>query len=239
MRRYLGFSLAALVVCLMAGNEAMAQGGRGGRGGFGGGFGGGVTFLVQNEQVQKELKITDEQKTKLKEIADASRPQRGAGGGGGAARGTPPTEEQLAEMRKRAEETAAKVAGVLTADQNARLKQIQLWQQGTRALTANADLAKELALTDEQKSALKTITDESDKKRRELGGGGRNASAEERTAAREKATALQKETDTECLAVLTAGQKTKFDTLKGPEFKLDMTAAFGNRGNRRGGNNNN
>src|SRR5579872_5378719 len=118
MRRFLGLALAALVVCVMAGNEAMAQGGRGGRGGFGGGgFGGGVTFLVQNEQVQKELKITDDQKTKLKEIADASRPQRGNGGGGGG-RGTPPTDEERAAMQKRMEETAAKVTAVLTADQN-------------------------------------------------------------------------------------------------------------------------
>lgn len=235
MRRLFGFTLAALVVCVMAGNEAMAQGGRGGFGG--GGFGGGLTFLVQNEQVQKELKITDDQKTKIKEIADASRPQPGAGGG--RARGTPPTEEQIAEMRKRTEETNAKITAVLSADQNARLKQIQLWTQGTRALTNNADVQKELALTDEQKSALKTITDESQKKSRELfGSAGRNATQEERTAAREKMTALQKETDTECMAVLTAAQKTKLETMKGAEFKLDMTAFGGGRG-RRGGNNNN
>src|SRR5207245_1767036 len=99
-------------------------------------------------------------------------------------------------------------------DQNARLAQVRLWVQGTRALTANETVAKELSLTDDQKSALKTISDESGKKFAELGGGGRGATEDERTKAREQRTALMKETEAECLAVLTDDQKAKFATLK-------------------------
>ena len=84
MRRMFSISVPALVVCLIAGNMALAQGpggprGRGGRGGFGG-FGGGqmpLTFLLQNPQVQKELKLADDQIAKIKEISDA--PVRSAG----------------------------------------------------------------------------------------------------------------------------------------------------------------
>ncbi len=243
MRRIFGFTLAVLVMGLMAGDAAMAQGGRGGRGGgMGGGFGANVLMLAQNASVQTELKMTDDQKTKVKEVADAAREAAGAGGrrgggNGGGARGQGPTPEQIAEFQKRSDENAAKVYAVLDAGQTSRLKQIYIQQQGSRALTSNADVVKELSLTDEQKSALKTITDESAKKGRELFTGlGRGASEEDRTKANEQRAALTKETTTECMAVLTAAQKTKFDTLKGAEFKLEMPAGGGRRG--RGNNNN-
>ena len=166
MRRLLGIGLATLAVCLIVNNDAMAQGrgGRGGFGGFGGGFGG-IGFLIQNSDVQKELKLSEDQIAKIKEVTDASRPQRGAGGG---TNFRDMTEEQRTafreEARKRSEETNKKITDLLTADQNARLKQLQIWQQGTFALTGNEDVSKELGLTDDQKAALKTISDESGKK---------------------------------------------------------------------------
>jgi Spy/CpxP family protein refolding chaperone len=249
MRRLFGITIASLVACLILNSAAMAQqgrGGRGGRGGFGGGGfgGGGLTFLLQNPQVQKELKLSEDQIAKVKEVADAARPAPGAGGGrrGGADQ----TDEQRAaareERQKRTAETDKKLTDLLTADQNARLKQVQLWVQGTRALTSNETVAKELSLTDDQKSALKTISDESGKKGQELFTGlGRGASDEQRTKAREQMTALQKETEAECLAVLTDDQKAKFATMKGEKFQLDMTqlGGRGGRGGRAGNNNNN
>src|SRR5690606_24255899 len=82
--RWLG--TAGLVVLMASTAPAQERGqGRGGAGGFGlGGFGGGKVGLVQNEQVQQELKLTDEQKSKVGEIATRVReagPQRGQGGG--------------------------------------------------------------------------------------------------------------------------------------------------------------
>jgi Spy/CpxP family protein refolding chaperone len=247
MRRLFGITMASLVACLILSNAAMAQqgqgrGGRGGRGGFGGGgFGGGITFLIQNSQVQKELKLSEDQTAKIKEVTDAARPQRGAGGGRGANLTDEQRQAAREEQQKRTTETEKKIADLLTADQNARLKQVQLWVQGTGALIRNDAVAKELSLTDDQKSALKTISDESGKKFGEIGGGGRGATDEERTKAREQRTALMKETEAECMAVLTDDQKAKFATLKGEKFELDMTQAFGGRGGRggRGGNNNN
>jgi Spy/CpxP family protein refolding chaperone len=239
MRRFLGISSLAIVACLVASNAAMAQGqgrgGRGGRGGFGGGFGG-ISFLIQNADVQKDLKLSEDQTAKIKEVTDALRPQRGGGGG---TNFRDMTEEQrtafFEEARKKGEEANKKITDLLTADQNVRLKQLQIWQQGTRALTNNEDVAKELSITDDQKSALKTITDESAKKGQELGRGlGRGASEEERTKAREQMTALRSETEAECMAVLTDDQKAKLTAMKGtkPDFNLN---AFGGGGGRRGG----
>src|SRR5438046_2716234 len=83
MRRFLQIALPILAICLLASDAAFAQGqrgrGRGGFPGFGGG-GGGAGFLLMNPQVQKELKMTDEQTAKVGEITRESF-QGGAGGG--------------------------------------------------------------------------------------------------------------------------------------------------------------
>lgn len=254
MRRFFGMTVPVLALCLIASNVALAQGqgqgGRGGRGGFGG-FGGGgqmpVAFLLASPQVQKDLKLTDEQTAKIKEIGEAARPPRGGGGG---ANFREMTEEQrkafFEDLRKKGEEASKKVTDLLTAEQNARVKQIQLWMQGARALTENADVAKELSLTDDQKAAVKTILEESGKKSQELRTGRRNASDEERKKIDDQLTAIRTETETESLAQLTADQKAKFDALKGPKFEVDRSQfGFGGpgggrgRAGRPGGNNNN
>jgi hypothetical protein len=66
----------------------------------------------------------------------------------------------------------------------------------------------------------------------------RGANEEEQAKAREKMATLRKETDTECLAVLTDEQKAQFNKMRGEKFELDMSQ-LGNRGRRgRPGNNN-
>jgi hypothetical protein len=79
--------LCAMVLALMS--ESQAQGpGRGGRGGPGGGFGGfgfggfwagqsGIDMnLLRNEAVQKEIKLTDKQKTQIEQVRDAEGKKR-------------------------------------------------------------------------------------------------------------------------------------------------------------------
>jgi Spy/CpxP family protein refolding chaperone len=237
MRRFFGITMPVLALCLLVGNVAMAQG-RGGRGGFGGGmFQMGPAQLLGFAQVQKELKMTDDQTAKVKEILDAARPPRGGNGG---VNFREMTEEQrtafFAEARKKSDEAGKKASELLTAEQNTRLKQIELWVQGTSALVQNAELAKQLNLTDDQKGAIKTINDESAKKIGELRqSAGRGASDEDRAKVREQTTALRTESDAECMAVLTDDQKAQFEKMKGPKFQLDYSQLGPPRG--RGGNN--
>jgi hypothetical protein len=144
-------------------------------------------------------------------------------------------------MQKRMDEAGKKATEVLTDTQNARFKQIQLWIQGTNALVQNEELGKKLEITDDQKDALKTITEESAKKGQELGQGlfGQGISDEERTKVREKLTALRTETEAECMAVLTDDQRARFEKLRGPKFEIDFSQMFRRgRGGQPGGNNN-
>jgi len=244
MRRFLGIVVAVLAVCLLTADLALAQGqGRRGFGGFGG-FGGmqvQPAMLLPNPQVQKELKLTEEQIAKIKEITDALRPQPGAARPDFQNMSEEERREFFAEMQKKNDEAGKKATAVLTDTQTARFKQIQLWVQGTMALVQNEELGKKLAITDDQKEALKTITDESAKKGQELGRGlfGQGISEEDRTKVREQLSALRTETEAECMAVLTDDQKAQFEKLRGPKFELDFSM-FGRRGRggQPGGNNN-
>jgi Spy/CpxP family protein refolding chaperone len=228
MRQILRLTLPALVICLLVGNVAFAQG----RGGFGG-FQMGGPMLLMNEQVQKELKITDEQKTKIGEVLQTLRPPEGTNPFQlqGAER-----EAYFAEMQKKSEAAGKKIdAEVLNPEQVTRFKQVELWVQGSRALATNAELAKELNLTDDQKGAIKTIVDESDKKIGQLrqSAFGQGVSDEDRTKAREQMATMRNETDAECMAVLTDDQQAKLTKMKGPKFQLDMSQLGPRRG--RGG----
>jgi Spy/CpxP family protein refolding chaperone len=235
MKRFVTSSVVCLAFLALCSSPAWAQ-----RGGRGGGWGGGG-FSVYNmvgfsEQLQKELKITDEQKDKLKTIAGEmmSGAAGGRRGGGG---GTRPTEE---ERKKRNEEREArqlesrkKIEAVLTPEQAARLKGIQLQMGGVGAIV---EIAKDLKLNDEQVAQLKTIKEETEKKQREMGRGQRDASDAERAENRKKVQQLSKDASEEGLAVLTAEQKAELEKLKGAKFELDWSQmGFGGRGNRRRG----
>jgi Spy/CpxP family protein refolding chaperone len=251
MRRFFGITLPLLAVCMLAGNVALAQGrgGRGGFGGFGGMGGGGAGMLLGNPQVQKELKMSEDQTAKVGEIQRDMFAGFGRGGGGAGGGGQNLSDEerqkQREEFQKKAEENNKKMLALLDDGQNARLKQIQLWTMGVAGLAADQGVAKETAtalkLTDDQKEALKTITQESGKKSGEIFGGFRGADEETRTKLTAQLTEIRKETESECLAVLTDEQKAQFDKMKGPKFELDMSAfgRGGPGGGRRGGRPNN
>ncbi len=204
-------------------------------------------MLLSNPQVQKELKLTEDQIGKIKSLASDVASPFGAGAGNFREMTAEQRRAFFADMQKNGEELAKKVEEVskklpelLTVEQNARLKQIQLWIQGSTALTSDADLAKQLSLTDDQKEALKTIADESAKKGQEIRAAMRNSGPQDWAKAGQQFTELRAETETECIAVLTAKQKAQFDKLKGPKFVLEMPQfGRGNRDTKAAGRNNN
>ena len=220
MKRVCLLAVAALALAIFA-DAAQAQ--RRGRGGFRG-------SLIGIEQVRKELKVTDDQQSKLEDIQkkhSSARQELFSG-----LRDLPQDERRakFTELRGKMEELTKKFTAqtneVLNADQKKRLREITIQVRGSRALSSG-DVAKKLGLSDEQTKKLTAINEDSRAKSRELFQGGN------REGAREKFAALRKETGEKLLAVLNADQKEKFKTMKGEKFELDRSAL------RRGGNNQN
>ncbi len=239
------------------------RGGSGGFGGRGGGAPGALQ-LIGREEVRKELKISEEQQGIIRELQQSSRPDfRALLGGNFRDLSSEEREKKLAELRttseKKSKEAEADLYGLILDEAQAkRLKQIVLQQKGNRALT-EADTAKALGLTATQSATIKAAMETGQKKQQELlsglrgAFGGRSAGGEKgaknterKRPSREdiqkrfadmqtKGTAIRAETDKAIASVLTAGQKTKFEALKGPKFELARRSSSRNRGGSRGG----
>jgi Spy/CpxP family protein refolding chaperone len=202
-----GMLKMAMVVCLAVGLVGMTVAQQRQGGGFGG-------PLVLNPSVQKELKLTDEQVSKVKDalakvrenhkddlakLKDLSKEERREQGG--------------KVFRAINEESNKAIAKVLDAKQSKRLKQIELQVSGFRAFNA-PEVQKSLKLTDEQKDKLKTITEDANKQTRELFQGGFNEETQKKLAE------LRKETQGKALGVLTAEQKKTWKEMTGEPFEI-------------------
>lgn len=239
MRKIFGIMAIGLAIGVMAGQPVLAQG-RGGRGMGRGGFRQTPTMLLGREEVENELKLTGEQKDKLKPILESARPNFGRGGGGGQNLSDEERQARFEEFQKKAEAANKEAVAVLDDSQRARLKQIEIWANGTLStLTQDEEIGKQLSLTDEQKGAFKTISEEVGKKMMEIGGKMRDQglSQDERGKLFQEMGEVRKDADAEALAVLTPDQVSQFEKIKGPKFDLPFGFGRGGRG-RRGGNNN-
>jgi hypothetical protein len=183
---------------------------RGQRGGFAGGFGGGTLFLLNQKSVQDELKLSDEQVKKAKELSDKQRESFGGLRNLG-------QEERRTKMQEQAKATDKAVTELLKPEQLKRVKQISLQQQGGRALS-NPEVATALKLTDEQKDKLKTIQEETRTARGQRGQRGQRTEEE-----RKKLEEARKATNEKMMNILTGEQKTKLKELTGEPFKGEIT----------------
>jgi hypothetical protein len=149
-------------VALFAG-PALAQG----RGGFGG-MGGGLSMLIGNDSVQKELKLDDAQLSKVKELAEKNGEKFRAFREETKDLDQEERRTKSAELRKEMNESTLKaVAEFLKPEQVTRLKQCSYHAMGAMAFS-DPEVAKKLNITDAQKGEIKTITDESNAAMREL-----------------------------------------------------------------------
>jgi Spy/CpxP family protein refolding chaperone len=209
----------ALVATAALASSAFAQRG----GGFGRGGGGGMNMLTMPE-VQTELKLTDEQKTKVTDLAAKLREQRQSQFQ--ELRDLAPDERQKRMADWRAEEDK-QLGDILNADQMKRYHQLQLQQQGLSAAVTDKTVADELKLTDEQKTKIQAIVDDQRNAMRELfqGGGG----GADRQAMMQKMQELRKQSDEKIAAVLTDDQKGKWKEMTGAPFTFPAPR-LGNRG---------
>jgi len=186
------------------------------------GGGGGTLFLLRNEKVQSDLALTDDQKASVQKLLDAAQEARSSLQG---LQG----EERTAKMQELRKGQDEKVAGILNDKQKARLKEIGLQQRGPSALT-DKEVAEALKLTDDQVNKLKEIADAMQKDMQEAfqsaGQGG------DRTAVREKATKIRKDSTDKMLAVLSDEQKASYEKMLGAKIDLPQGAGFGGGGGR-------
>ena len=168
---------------------------------------GSETDLLRREEIQRELGLSDSQKTQITEAAASGSPgrevfdpflQRMKETSDEAAR-TKIREEMQAAILAAREGAAGKTLAVLDSRQLKLLRSIYIREAGTRAL-ADARVAADLGLTDDQKKQLETLGTQ----RREASAAlGFNATDEQRTA-------FQTEWDGKYAAVLTAEQQAKW-----------------------------
>jgi hypothetical protein len=230
-----------LVAAALSAGAALAQRGGGGqRGGFRmmGGAGASNTRLLRRNDVQKELKITAEQKTKLTELNSQGfgfgGGQRGGGGGqrGGGAGGGFDREAMMKAIQEREKNTLA----ILTKTQQTRLKEIGLQMSGGRALLGE-EPPKELGLKASQKKELMGLQEKMNEANSAVFQRMQNGEIDRA----EIGPLMEKNNKIlggEAEKVLTKAQKAKYDKMKGKKFTPDPdepNAGFGGRGGGGGG----
>ena len=169
----------------------------------------GVGTMLFHPDVQKELKLSDEQLGKLKDVlgkvmtkyeGDFAKFQK-----------APPSPEEAEKVSKAlTEDSQQAIAGVLDAKQVKRFKQI-LWQSIGITSLLDPEVQKELKLSDEQTKKLTEIFKESGKKWLEM---------VKKPEPEEKFKALIKELEDQATGVLTEEQQKSYKELKGPKFEL-------------------
>ena len=195
---FVATALAAVFVAASVQAQPPAGGGR--RGGMRGGGPMQTLMLLRNTKVQEDLGLSDQQKEDLTKLATDLR------GGGGQA-----TAE---ERQTRAANFQKGVEKILKPEQVTRLKEIGIQREGALAAANNADVAKALAVTADQKEKLAAITKSVGEKMRGL------ASAD-RSERREKMAEIQKDAKKQALEVLTQDQRDKLDKMGGKKIDLD------------------
>ena len=207
MRMCLALALSA-VIALPALAQPPRGGGMGGRGG---------AMLLTTQSVQEELKLTEEQTTKIKEFGDKARADMPKFDPNG-------DREEFQKAIKAMMEKGDKFAKeTLTADQSKRLKQITLQQGGILGAVQNEETAKALKITDDQKTSLKEMGEAMMKDMQELRSGGGRPTPE----TTKKIAALRKEVSDKAVGTLTDEQKTMWKEMTGKAFEIKQEARPG------------
>lgn len=221
--RSVRLSLFALCASALVVSPTFSQPPGGGRGGMGMmqmGRAMGMSQLLGNASVQEELKLTNEQKEKVKEFSTKMQEkQREARS---ALRDLSPEEmrEKMQEMTKANTEAAEKFAkDVLKPEQVKRVKQIAVQQAGVAAF-AMEDVRKQLKITEEQADKFKTMGEDLQRDIRELFSGGFDREAMQENM--QKIRSLNKEYLAKAVGTLSDDQKKTWTEMTGKAFELKM-----------------
>jgi len=195
----------------------------------GGGFRGAMdgNALLGLPDVQKELKLTDDQKEVVKKATDARREaMRNAFSGGNFDR------EAMQKATEEYNTAMSKVRKDLKPEQTRRLLGIEL-QAAEKAKSprvfASPDVQKAIKMTDEQKQTVKELMSDMEKDLKELRDDAKG-DREKLTALGKKMVSMNQEAYTKITKKLTEDQKTALKELKGEEFKGNLNPFGGRQG---------
>ncbi len=208
---------------------AMAQPERSRRGSGRGLSRGSLIGLLRIEQVQKELKLSEEQLAKVSEVGESlgteMREQYAA------LREIDDREQQRTKMDALRDEfdskAREKLHDILAREQMMRLYQIRMQVRSVLDSLDNRYVARRLELTDEQKAKLAEVGKEVQAKMSEMYGKMRDASREQRSEMYQKFRNIRSEGDEKALGVLTDEQKKAFEEMKGEKIELEMRRGRG------------
>ncbi len=167
---------------------------------------------LANPDVQKELKLSEEQIGKLKDVINKVF-EKHKGDFGRFQQMSP--EEQQKKMMAINEEHNKAVAGVLDAKQWKRYKQIQ-WQLDPIGSLQDPDLQKELKLSEEQKKKIDGLFNDANKKVQEM--------MKNRETSPEKFQTVLKDLEKRTNDVLSEEQQKNLKELKGSPFQFSRPA---------------
>ncbi|HEV3260847.1 MAG TPA: hypothetical protein VG013_28605 [Gemmataceae bacterium] len=180
----------------------------------------GPAFMVFRDKVQKELKLSDEQKKKLEKrlqdtvqdtmqffqkLADKEPEER---------------EKELHAYRERAQENlTAFLQGLLQEEQSKRLRQVMLQRDRLFALLGNAEVAKELEITDKQRQHFSEVAQEMQKKIEPLANEAQKGGNPQEIGP--KIRKIRKEQEERIEALLSVAQKKQWKKMLGKPLVLD------------------
>ena len=204
---------------------AQAQAPEGSQRGSGRGFSrGSLLGLLRMEQVQKEMKLSEEQTAKVQEVVEKL---------GAEMREQYTALREIEDRQQRMEKTTAlsdefdgkvreQLRDVVEREQMMRLYQIRMQVRPVVDSLSNRYVAGRLELTDQQKEKLAEIAKDSQAKQSELYATMRDATDEQRSEAFQKLRQIRGDADEKALGVLTAEQKKSFEEMKGEKIELQM-----------------
>jgi hypothetical protein len=236
---------ACLALSMVVSASVMAQGpmqggGRAGRGaagadrqgammgrmGMGMGMGMNPIFMLASPQMSEELKLTEDQVTKIQEIMQAAREEMQPAERPDMQNMTREEmqawrEKREAEMQKQMAAVEKKVMPILNEEQTARFKQIALQQKSTQEILTDAKIATALELSVQQKSDIAKLVKDfeaaQEKVRTQFGPDVDQAARQE---AMQQFREMRQGYEENLLGVLTDAQKEKLEKMKGEPFEM-------------------
>ncbi len=179
--------------------------------------------LLRSEQVQKELKLTDDQTAKVKEIGEKLREEMSSQWSGvREMEDRDARRAKMTELTKQMDEKSREgLRDVISWEQLMRLYQIRLQIRGSVYGLNHEWIANRLQLTSEQKDKLSEIKKSNEQTMREAFSSFRDLSQEERREKMGEFRKIRTDADEQALGVLTDEQKTTYEQLKGEKFEFE------------------